>query len=277
MGPPPSAAPRVAEHLKAGGSALFMFLPQSDNMDEALRDWGISVNTDVVAVHEMIKSPAGPTADMIEEAQRVPFIFVLRNYGDHPLTKPLQSLETLLLDSVPVTTSETPKHTITRLLPLPTEPRTWGERNIEQALNGEAVTFDEKKKDEKGDAAALGDVTGPIFVAAASERKDGGRVVAIGSLRFVTNNILSIPDPEMLRRNIAVSRFPANAELIANSVFWLSKMETMIAISPSAMEVSRIGPMKESTLKAWRVGGLLIGLPGAVIVAGALVYFARRD
>jgi hypothetical protein len=272
MGPPPSVAPRVAEHLKGGGSALFMFLPQSDNMDEALKDWGISVETSAVAVHEMVRSPGGPSADMIEEAQRVPFIFVLRNYGDHPLTKPLQSLDMLLLHSVPVKTSEIANHTVTPLLPLPTEPRSWGERNVEPALSGDPVTFD-----EKSDAPGGADIPGPIFVGAASERKEGGRVVALGSIQFVTNQILQIPDPELARRGVLVSRFPANAELIANSVFWLAKMETMIAISPAAMEVSRIGPMSDTTLKAWRVGGLLIGLPGAVIVAGALVYFARRD
>jgi hypothetical protein len=35
--------------------------------------------------------------------------------------------------------------------------------------------------------------------------------------------------------------------------------------------------MSEGTLKAWRIGALLVGLPGLVIAAGALVYFARRD
>jgi hypothetical protein len=220
----------------------------------------------------MVTSPGGPSADMIEEAKRVPFIFVINDYGDHPLTRPLQSLDMLLLHSVPVKTSEIANHTVTPLLPLPTEPRSWGERSIDQALNGDPVTFDATTEAPGG-----GDIPGPLFVGAASERKDGGRVVAIGSIQFITNQILQIPDPELARRGILVSRFPANAELVANSVFWLARMETMIAISPAAMEVSRIGPMSESTLKAWRVGGLLIGLPGAVIVAGALVYLARRD
>jgi hypothetical protein len=51
----------------------------------------------------------------------------------------------------------------------------------------------------------------------------------------------------------------------------------MIAISPAAMEVARIEPIGEGSLKFWRVGALLIGLPGLVILAGAAVYFARRD
>ena len=62
-----------------------------------------------------------------------------------------------------------------------------------------------------------------------------------------------------------------------NSIYWLSRQETMIAISPAAMDVSRIGDMSRGTQSFWRVGVLLIGLPGAVIAAGALVWFARRD
>jgi hypothetical protein len=81
----------------------------------------------------------------------------------------------------------------------------------------------------------------------------------------------------MYRQGLRVARYPANAELFANSVFWLSKMEPMIAISPSAMEVSRIASMSNTSLNIWRIGVLLIGLPGLVILAGALVYIARQD
>ena len=35
--------------------------------------------------------------------------------------------------------------------------------------------------------------------------------------------------------------------------------------------------MSDSALKAWRFGGLLVGLPGIVVLCGAMVYFARRD
>ena len=51
----------------------------------------------------------------------------------------------------------------------------------------------------------------------------------------------------------------------------------MIAISPSAMQVSRIAPMTESAARMWNVGVLLVGLPGLVIVAGVMMYMARRD
>jgi hypothetical protein len=62
-----------------------------------------------------------------------------------------------------------------------------------------------------------------------------------------------------------------------NSVFWLAKMETMIAISPNAMQVSRIANMSGGTLEFWRTGVLLVLLPVLVIGAGIMTWMARRD
>jgi hypothetical protein len=265
--PPPTIAPKVAAHLKAGGSALLLFLPNSEDMAEALKEYGISVDTGAIVVKEVAQTNATPTADFIEEAQRSPFIFVTNDYGEHLLAKPLASLDSLLIPILPVKTTAAEGAKNTPLLPLPTTPKSWAERDVESTLQGNPVTFDE----------SAGDVPGPVFGGAAGERDGAGRVVAIGSLQFATNQIIALPDPDMLRRGLLVARFPGNAELIANSVFWLAKMEPMIAISPAAMEVSRIEPMSPGALRVWRIGGLLIGLPGAVILAGTLVYFMRRD
>jgi hypothetical protein len=250
-----------------------LFYPQGDDLHEALADWGITVDNRAIAVHESVPSPGGPSGDIIEDAQRVPFIFVSNSYGDHAITQPLQSLDALLLHMMPVTTKQTPGYKTTSLLPMPQG--TWGERDVEAATRGDAVKFDAAGKD-----GATGDIAGPINVAAASEKEGGGgRVVVIGGLQLALNDIITLPDPKLLQRErpIVVARFPGNGELLANSVFWLAKMEPLIAISPSAMEVSRIKPMSDGTLKAWRVGALLVGLPGLVIAAGAFVYFARRD
>ena len=61
-----------------------------------------------------------------------------------------------------------------------------------------------------------------------------------------------------------------------NSIFWLSHEDTMIAISPAAMQVSRIADMKDATLNTWRV--FLCGvLPALALAAGIGMYFSRRD
>ena len=283
MMPSPSIGPRVAEHLKGGGSAMLLFAPQVENMSDALKEWGIEVNTNAVAVHAPIQASEGRQGDAIEEALRYPFVFDIRDYGDHMITRPLQSLPGFFVPMLTVKTT-TPAATTqpasgggggggavktTGILPIPRQPQSWGETDIEalSAGNNDAIKFDEKA-----------DVGGDIFGGAVAEKPSGGaRLVVIASPMFAFDRYLNEPDMNMLRRGVVVSRFPANAELFNNAVFWLAKMEPMIAISPAAMEVSRIEPIKPAALSVWRNGFLMIGLPMAVVLAGALVWFARRD
>jgi len=116
-----------------------------------------------------------------------------------------------------------------------------------------------------------------LLAAAAERQGSAGRLVVVGGLDWAASGILRMPDPELIRKGVVASRFPGNTELFTNSLFWLSKMDMMIAISPSAMEVSRIKEIPQGTLRFWHVGVLLIGLPLAVIAAGTMVYLGRRD
>jgi len=61
---------------------LLLFTVSADPLDAALKDTGVSVKTDVIAVHELVKSGGAQSADMIENAQRVPFIFVMNQFGE---------------------------------------------------------------------------------------------------------------------------------------------------------------------------------------------------
>jgi hypothetical protein len=271
MPPPAPVGPKLAQHLKDGYPALVLMSPQAEGLVEALKDWGIETRPDAVAVHEIIPSSGARSNDMADEAQRLPFVFVTNKFGEQALTKPLASLDFLALAMVPVQKPTTPSTqpttqpaTATALLTLPDQPRSWGETNLD-SIQGDGPKFDDKA-----------DVAGPISVAMASE-KGGNRLVVLGGVQPFTDQILRIPDIEMAKRGQAVARFPANSELFVNSIFWLAKMEPMIAISPNAMEVSRISDIKPAALNAWRVGVLLIGLPGLVILSGLYVFFSRRD
>ncbi|MCY2955314.1 MAG: Gldg family protein [Planctomycetota bacterium] len=274
MGPPPSIAPKLAAHLKEGGSAVILALPQAEPLAAALDEWGVKIRTDAIAVHEPVKSaPGGRANDFIEEVQRNPMIFLLRDYGDHPLAKPLKSLEGVLVPMCVVEAWEKPGYKMSRLVPVPQTLKSWGETNIEAALRGGGVV---EYNAPKG-ASLDGDLPPPLFAGVAVEKDKAGRIVVFGSVQFILNDMLSFSDPTLAKQGIIVSRFPANGELFMNSVFWLAKMDPMLAISPSAMEVSRIAEMSPAVLNTWRIGVLLIVLPGLVIVAGMLVYVARRD
>jgi hypothetical protein len=265
--PTPSIAPKLAEHLKNGGAALCLFLPNADNLADALKDWGVTVRTDLLIVHDPIATSAA-SSDFVDEARKNPIVFVLNHYGDNLITKPLVSLDSALVPLVPVVTAETPGYQSSAIVPIPNTPKSWGEHNVDAALNNDPISF----KPEEGDMAP------PLYAGAVVQSdKGGGRLVALGSLQFIMNQLLNIRDPDLAARGIPAARFPANGDLFCNSVFWLAHMEPLIAISPEAMDVSRIGDMSDGVLRAWRVGLLIMGLPGAVILCGLLVYFARRD
>lgn len=268
MGPPPQIAPKIAEHLKAGGSALIMCAPQGEDFSTALADYGIKVRTDAIVVHEPVPA-TGAQGDFVNNAQRVPFVFVVNDYGPHMLAKPLQSLDMPLVACVPVSTEAKAGVKQWNMIPVPNDPPSWVETSIEPLMQGDSdtVTFDAAK-----------DTKGPLFVGAAAQKEQGeGRVVVLGSWQHAFNDLLRIPDPQLLEEHgIQVARFPGSMELMTNSVFWLSKMEPMIAISPAAMEVSRIQSMSKGAQRFWTVA-LIGGLPLLVIAAGALMYVRRRD
>jgi hypothetical protein len=273
MGPGPSViGPKVADHLKSGGSALLLAFPQEDSLPGVLAPYGIDLRTDAIAVHEAQPIDASATSgDPIEDLRRLPFVFDIRDYGNHELTKPLKSLESLLLPLLVVKTTPAKGDatSVTPIIPIPdapAAPRSWGETDMSGLQRGDMPRFDDKT-----------DIPGPIYGGAVAELKNGGRLVLLTSPRFAYNSTLDEPDPELARRRILASRFPGNSELFSNTLFWLAKMETMIAISPASMDVPRVQPMSEGALSAWRVGVLLIGLPGLVIVAGIAMFIARRD
>jgi hypothetical protein len=60
-------------------------------------------------------------------------------------------------------------------------------------------------------------------------------------------------------------------------VFWLTGMDTMIAVSPTALEIPRVAAISPAGLNFLRVGVLIVGLPLVVLMAGSLVYLKRRD
>jgi len=195
----------------------------------------------------------------------------LKSYGDADLAKPLKNLDSIFAPVVVVGHHAVDGYTAQTLLPLPTVPEaqeSWGETDLNSLEGGTTPTFDPKT-----------DVPAPIAAGVAVEKKGGGRLVVIGAATFAYNDYLNIADPEAASEENPrfVARFPGNGELATNASFWAAKMDTMIALSPAALQVSRISDMSTGMLRFWRIGVVLI-LPALVVLAGGLgMYLARRD
>jgi hypothetical protein len=268
---PPAVAAKLAEHLKQGGSALVLVEPRGENLNDVLKDWGVKIHPEAIAVHEAVTiSEGAAAADPMEEAKGRPYIFDVRNYGDHLIAKPEQNLDSVFVPICPVDTMAAPGANVTALLPLSQAVgglKTWGETDIDALSRNEPPAYQPDK----------GDLPPPTFGGAAVE-KGNGRLVVFGSASFMFNRLVRFPDPNLLRRGMIVSRFPGNLELATNSIFWLAKLDPMIAISPTAMDVSRIsGDLSPGMLRFWRIGVLLVLLPGLVIAGGLGVYAARKE
>lgn len=264
-----SIGPKLAQHLKDGGSAMVLAIRNGDPLAESLKDYGIELMPDTVAVHQAQSTDRANGQDVAEDVQRLPYVFVVNKYASSLITNALQSLDSLLAVPIVVKTSAVQGVTNQALLQIPEagQGQVWGEKNADSIGSGGA-----KLQYDPGT-----DVPGPLYTGSMAE-KGKSRLVVYGILQSFTNDVLSLPDEGLLRtKRVVVARFPGNAELFANSVFWLAKMEPMIAISPAAMQVSRIAPMTDSTLATWRIGVLLVLLPGLVVLSGVMVYFARRD
>jgi hypothetical protein len=273
MPPQPSPiGPRLKEHLARGGSALLLVHIRGDNLADAIKDWGVDLHPDAVAMHETIKITDAAASDPVEEAKSRPFIWDIRRYGDHPLVSPLNNLDSVFVAPIVVNTHAVKGCTVTPILPFSANMpglQTWGDANLDQLEQNKDPEFHPEK----------GDLSPPIWGGAVVEKLGAGRLVVIGSYQSFTNGFMRILDPRLMRRDppLRVNRFPGNLELATNSLFWLAHLEPMIAISPAAMDVSRIDDMSNGVLNFWRIGVLLIILPGAVLAAGAGVYLKRRD
>jgi hypothetical protein len=199
-------------------------------------------------------------------------VFIVNDYGDHPVTKPLRSLDGLMVPVIPVKTVDAKGVKTTRILPIPNDPRTWGDTDFDSLRQGKAVTFN--PKDERSP-----DIAGPFWGGAIAEKDNGkGRLIVIGCSVFARDDYLRIPNiPASRQQERFVARFPGNAELFVNGVFWLANMDTMIAISPMALEVPRVEAIPDARLGMLRVGLLIVALPLMVLAAGTFVYLKRRD
>lgn len=291
FGPDPLSG-KLREHLEEGGSALVLTEAGRGDCAAATKSMGISARTDLMIVKESRDTASAGSADMITDAQRRPYIFTLTSYGTGPLAKPLGGLQSLLVPLAPVTTSSEPGVTVTPLLPISLGVRSWGESSYEEVIDGTAPTFDQGKDLENTSSR-------PLYAGAMAERTllpttqpatrpasatapnsapapRGSRLVVLGSITSFSNSLVSIPDDQADERGLQTARFPGNAELFVNSVLWCAGNDTMLAISPAALEVSRIPDLAPAQIRGVQ-GAVLFGLPAIVLVAGVMVWASRRS
>jgi len=191
----------------------------------------------------------------------------VRDYQHHPITEPIQSLNTTFGYPVPILVKDKLPEGV-KVSPLvqigPEQGDRWAESNLTSLQKGIV------DKDEYD--------TSPAFdlAVAVENTKTGAKAVVFGDDQFLTDELANRPGVVQVGRKYALVRAnPGSLELFTNSAFWLNDNQNMIAVGPRGDEVSRIKPMSENGLLIWKIFLWAIW-PLAVLAVGAAVHLVRR-
>lgn len=228
----------LKNYLDAGGKVMLLLDPDTrPGLDALLAAWKVELgNNTVVDV-----SGVGRLFGM---GPAVPLVI---EYGDHPVTKDFDRSMTLfpLARSVRAASSGDASVTVVDLLKTSSE--SWAETQI----SGGLVRYDEGK-----------DLRGPVTLGVAAWKKVGekeARLIVIGDSDFASNRFLGAQ---------------LNRDLFVNAVNWLSQDEELIAVRPKSPKSRRVTlTQSQQNLLSWFS---VILLPGAVLLAGAVIWWRRR-
>lgn len=254
VNPANAAATRaVLEHVAAGGSAMFFIAPNlsggamtNDPIVQLLASFGVNVNRDA-AVQTRVPNATGQLVSTFR-------VFIEDYDTTHPVSVATNGLRSYLMAGIPVEIAPQMPEGVTATALALTPDDTWAETNL--STLGRAT----QSSDEKG---------GPFAVAVAADRQ-GQRVVTFGDVYFGTDQVVAFRNSQTRKLE-----FPGNGELFANSIFWASGLDDMIATGARSQDTRRIEPFTHSTRRAmwW---ALLAGLPLLCLVIGLAVHTVRR-
>lgn len=233
----------IETFLGKGGRLLALLDPvlgpgqQPSGLESLLAERGVKVGDDLV----------------VDPERQLPFVDLsavfVNEFRAHPAVQALQRLAVLL----PVARSVSPatKEGVKATTLFTTSAGGFGETNISAVLKQRIVDKDDK------------DTPGPVSLAVAAEpeKPEGGswRLVVVGDSDFATNSQLANA---------------GNANLVANLVNWLGQKEESLGIAPRQPEQVNL-VLSAGQLRAIMLVSL-VGLPGAGVAMGLLVWWRRR-
>jgi ABC-type uncharacterized transport system involved in gliding motility auxiliary subunit len=236
--PFPEELEKVDAYLNAGGSVLLMLdPPPAASLKDFARKWSVTVGDNrVIDITGMGR--------LLRKGPDTPLVM---GYGNHQIVEKF-NLMTFFPMARSVTPVSPPANGVTAEPLLQTAPQSWGESD----LKSNSVQFDEKV-----------DVKGPVSIATvvtkdASEGKKA-RFIVFGDSDFAMNENFSNQ---------------GNGNLFVNTVKWLARDENLISIKTKD-PTDRPLTMTETGGRTTAII-LLILFPGAVLLAGVLVWVKRR-
>jgi hypothetical protein len=198
----------------------------------------------------------------------------LNDFTDMPIGRPLQGRRVLMLDVCPV--AKTPEArdgmTVDTILTVPNRDEYWAAEDVVKLV--QQVVGDR----EKGGLVTKqpGDKMAPFGVAVAVSNKNEPAAVILGTGGSVLDGYLSERVPRIGGKNDRLSFDPpptANADLVVNSVLWLTGRADLIGAGPVILPPVRRIPDGQMALIR---GMVWVLLPSLVLIAGGAVFAVRR-
>lgn len=237
----------IEQHLQNKGRALIMIDAKAESgLEPLLGHWGVTIDNNQAYAYVSLLG--------MTELQATAYGM---DYSSHPIVQKLEGVNTtfpiarsLEVDSAAPPSPDRPR--VTWLVK--SHEACWGETDL---LNISKPKFDENR-DKKGPltlavAVESGNLPGtPVDIAST-------RLVVVGSAAFVANGAID----------------GANLDFFLNCANWLiNQPERVLGISPKLPRQFRLNltPEQARTIK-WTV---LYGMPGCVVVVGAIVWWRRR-
>jgi hypothetical protein len=262
-----SDALKVETYFKGGGNLLVFLDPIVDGtrfvptgLEKVLQVAGVDVRNAIVV--ESDESKLLPVSGVGMET------FISRDYGEHPITAPLEGVDTIFRIALPLSASGTGGVTPAPLVR--SSASSWGETDLESVATGEAP--------EKGDD----DIQGPVtlgFAATlpslapgggADEKSEEGK----DKKKEARGRIVVFGDSDMLYSDFFGQLTLVNQEIVLGSVAWLTERPALISIAPKNPENVKL-TLTDAQMKTvffW----LVINLPLIAIIAGVLIWWRRR-
>jgi ABC-type uncharacterized transport system involved in gliding motility auxiliary subunit len=231
----------VQTYLNQGGSLVLLTEPPALTNDPTQADplaAYLQTAWDVVLGSDVVYTPAN----------NPPYVAFSASYGQHPITDKMQNNAVVLPTARSIQPSQATGAATLSLLILTSE-NSWGETNIDQLTAGQAAF-------EQGQ-----DFPGPVPVAVALENaSNGARVVVVGDADFAGNDLLGQY---------------GNSLFITNAIDWAAGQDNLINLTPR-QNTQRVLLLRDQILINLMLLGIIIVLPGAVVVGGIVVWIKRR-
>jgi ABC-type uncharacterized transport system involved in gliding motility auxiliary subunit len=238
----------LKQYVDGGGSLVVMVdsLAQTTSdytiaeplVEYLAADWGVRLGKDVVV-------------DFFNSYPNQPLLPLNAGYGSSAITDRLQGISTVFPGArtvqTPAAGTAPPNLTYTALVPA--DGQAWGETNFE-SLNAQA-----------GPQPEEADTQPPVNLAVAVENSaTGARLVVFGDSDFATNDWADQG---------------ANANLLANSVNWVTVEESLINLTPKTPTTRTLALTNAMTGNFIFLLTVVL-MPLAVLVLGGVVWFQRR-